>query len=419
MCVGLVRVGLMRALGAALLSGGLIAALTGGAATGVLAQAAAQPMPRDPGRIAWVSAQQVAALQRAIIAQRALVARGGWPTLPGVATLRLGDSGPGVELLRRRLAASGDLAANAAASPAFDASLDGAVRRFQLRHGLPTTGVVHDLTRRELNVTADVRLRQLELNLDRALALLPNLTAPRYFLMNAASFELQGIAGGTVEVASRVIVGKRASSTPVVSARVESVTMLPYWHVPPGITRRTIIPAIRKDPSYLYRERIRVFSTFGGDEVAPSSVNWWGPEASRYMFRQDPGPNNALGVIRLDMPNKYIVYLHDTPSKQLYSQFERTFSSGCVRMQNYLDAAEWAFGGQGGWTRPQIESVLSQGRSRTIKLAQPIPVHFIYMTAWVENGIVQFRNDVYSRDKTNVDRGKDASLTTWVTTVGP
>jgi murein L,D-transpeptidase YcbB/YkuD len=374
--------------------------------------------PREAGRIAWASGEQVRSLQHAILTYRALAGGGGWPKLPDGVTLRAGDTGANVDILRRRLVATGD-AGPAAGPPVLDAALLAGVRRFQLRHGLPPTGVVHDLTRRALNVPADVRSAQLQLNLDRVLELMPKLTTRRVFVMNAASFELQGIEDGRVAVASRTIVGKRATPTPAMSARVESITLLPYWHVPGGIARRTVVPAIRKDPAYLYRERIRVFSNYGGEEIDPAQVNWWGPEAERYLFRQDPGPHNALGVIRFDMPNKYVVYLHDTTTKDLYAQFERTYSSGCVRTQGYLDAAEWAFAGQAGWTRAAIESGIAAGRSKTIKLAEPIPVHLIYLTAWVEDGAVQFRNDVYGRDKTLVDRGQDVAQRAWITTVGP
>lgn len=375
-------------------------------------------MPREPGRVPMVSAEQSAALQRAIAQYKALATRGGWPMLPQAVTLRVGDTGPNVDILLRQLAAMGDL--DPASKPAaFDSVVIAAVRRFQLRHGLPPTGVVHDLTRRALNVPADVRARQLEINLDRALEVLPKLTAPRTFLMNAASFELQGLANGRVEVVSRTIVGKRQTPTPALSAQVEAVNLLPYWHVPSGIARRSVVPAIRKDPSYLYKERIRVFSTFGGEEIDAARVNWWGPEAVRYQFRQDPGPHNALGVIRFDMPNKFVVYLHDTPTKTLYGQFERTYSSGCIRTQSYLDVAEWVLSAQAGWTRAGIEQGIAAGRSRTIKLAQPIPIHLLYLTAWVENGVVNFRNDVYGRDKTAVDTGADVASRAWVTTVGP
>jgi murein L,D-transpeptidase YcbB/YkuD len=200
---------------------------------------------------------------------------------------------------------------------------------------------------------------------------------------------------------------------------VQAINLLPYWHVPGTIAKAALIPAVRKDPSYLYKERIRVFSSFGGEEIDPALVNWWGPEAERYVFRQDPGPQNALGVLRFDMPNKNIVYLHDTPMKNLFGYFERAYSAGCVRAENYLEVAEWVLAGQGGWTRDQLASAIAAGQRTTIKLAQPVPVHFIYLTAWTENGGVQFRNDLYNRDTQAFDGGEDVAARPMTLSVAP
>jgi murein L,D-transpeptidase YcbB/YkuD len=216
--------------------------------------------------------------------------------------------------------------------------------------------------------------------------------------MNAASFELQGIAGGRVAVVSRTIAGKRTTPTPNVSAHVRAINLMPYWHVPGTIAKAQLIPAMRKDPSYLYKEKIRVFSTFGGDEIDPSTVNWFGPEAERFVFRQDPGVQNALGLLRFDMPNKHTVYMHDTPMKPLFQYYERAYSAGCVRIENFVSLADWLLAGQDGWTAQRIEAGLAAQSAQTIKLAQPVPVHFIYLTAWSDGGTINFRNDLYNRD---------------------
>lgn len=355
--------------------------------------------PPEPSGLPWISAQTEQSLASAVDFYQRIVAAGGWPKLPGRITLRPGDSDESVVILRKRLKITRDLPANARGDYAFDEIVVEAVKRFQRRNGLEPTGVVYGITLRSLNVPAKTRLRQLQANFARIQALLPKLTgSPKYIIMNAASFELQGIQNGRVAITSRVISGKRATPTPNVSAQVRALNILPYWHVPGTIAKRALIPAIRKNPSYLYKERIRVFSTFGGDEVDPSTVNWWGPEATRYVFRQDPGPQNALGVLRFDMPNKHIVYMHDTPMKNLFGYFERAYSAGCVRLQNFLNVAEWLIAGQGGWTTARIQAVVVSGKPQTIKLAHPVPVHFIYLTAWVSNGVVEFRNDLYNRD---------------------
>ena len=355
--------------------------------------------PPQPSGLPWISAQTEQSLVSAVDFYQRMVAAGGWPKLPGRITLRPGDSDESVVILRKRLKMTRDLPANARGDYAFDENVVEAVKRFQRRNGLEPTGVVYGITLRSLNVPAKTRLRQLQANLARIQALLPKLTgSPKYIIMNAASFELQGIQNGRVAITSRVISGKRATPTPNVSAQVRAINILPYWHVPRTIAKRALIPAIRKNPSYLYKERIRVFSTFGGDEVDPSTVNWWGPEATRYVFRQDPGPQNALGVLRFDMPNKHIVYMHDTPMKNLFGYFERAYSAGCVRLQNFLNVADWLIAGQGSWTTARIQAVVASGKPQTIKLAHPVPVHFIYLTAWVSNGVVEFRNDLYNLD---------------------
>lgn len=355
--------------------------------------------PPQPSGLPWISAQTEQSLVSAVDFYQRIVAAGGWPKLPGRITLRPGDSDESVVILRKRLKMTRDLPANARGDYAFDENVVEAVKRFQRRNGLEPTGVVYGITLRSLNVPAKTRLRQLQANLARIQALLPKLTgSPKYIIMNSASFELQGIQNGRVAITSRVISGKRATPTPDVSAQVRAINILPYWHVPRTIAKRALIPAIRKNPSYLYKERIRVFSTFGGDEVDPSTVNWWGPEATRYVFRQDPGPQNALGVLRFDMPNKHIVYMHDTPMKNLFGYFERAYSAGCVRLQNFLNVADWLIAGQGSWTTARIQAVVASGKPQTIKLAHPVPVHFIYLTAWVTNGVVEFRNDLYNLD---------------------
>ena len=294
------------------------------------------------------------------------------------------------------------------------------MKRYQKRNGLEPSGIVYGITQRSLNVPAETRLKQLQLNLERMQELSPKLAAaPKHILMNAASFELQGISGGRVEVVSRTIAGKRATPTPTVSATVQALNILPYWHVPGTIAKAALVPAVRKDPSYLYNERIRVFSSFGGEEINPASVNWWGAETDRYVFRQDPGPHNALGLLRFDMPNKHIVYMHDTPMKNLFGYYERAYSAGCIRMQNFVEVAIWVLGGQDGWTQSSLQSAIAGGQAKTIKVAKPVPVHLIYLTAWIENGAVQFRNDLYNRDESAFDSGEDVAARSLGASIAP
>lgn len=356
--------------------------------------------PPAPSSVPWIGPGSENDLLRAIDFYQRIAASGGWPSLPDRVILRPGDSGPHVATLRQRLRMTGDLRQSRGDDYSFDEALTEAVKRYQARNGLEPNGIVYGITQRLLNVSAQDRVRQLTMNLQRVRDLAPSLTgSSKYIVMNAASFELQGISGGRVEVTSRTIAGKRTTPTPSVSTAVRAINILPYWHVPGTIAKAQIIPMIRKDLSYLYRENIRVFSTFGGEEIDPAQVNWWGPEANRYVFRQEPGPNNALGVLRFDMPNKHIVYMHDTPMKKLFGYFERAYSAGCVRVQSFYDLADWIANGQDGWTKTSLRDAVGAGNPVTIKLASPVPVHFIYLTAWVENGVAHFRNDLYNRDE--------------------
>jgi murein L,D-transpeptidase YcbB/YkuD len=365
--------------------------------------------PPEPSRTVWVSAQAIAQLEQALQVYRQLAARPQPPPLPNKTTLRVGDSGEAVAALRDRLTMTGDLRGRGDRYM-FDEDVVDAVKRFQSRNGVEPTGIVYGITQRLLNVPFEVRVRQMELNLQRMQEILPVISAqPRYILMNAASFELQGVRGGVVEVTSRTIAGKRATPTPIVSAQVQALNTLPYWHVPGTIAKAALIPMMRKDPGYLYKEKIRVFSSFGGEEVDPAAVNWWGPEAERYVFRQDPGPHNALGVLRFDMPNKHIVYMHDTPMKNLFDYHERAVSAGCVRLQNFWGVADWVLGGQDGLSAAALQDRVAAGQQSTVKLKQPVPVHFIYLTAWTDGGVVQFRNDLYNRDARAFDSGEDVA----------
>jgi L,D-transpeptidase YcbB len=390
-------------------------------AIGMAAPAEAQRQripPPEPSTIPWVSAAGVAEMSNAIAKYRSIAQSGGWPALPGRITLRLGDSDANVAILRRQLQLTGDLRGGGN-SYVFDDAVEAAVKRYQLRNGVEPNGIVYGITQRILNVPVETRVRQLELNLKRMQDLMPKMSAPRFVLMNSASFELQAIAGGRVELTSRTVAGKRTTPTPTISASIQAINLLPYWHVPSSIAKAALIPAVRKDPAYLYKEHIRVFSSFGGEEIDPAVVNWWGPEAERYVFRQDFGPHNALGTMRFDMPNKQIVYMHDTPMKTLFDQHERAFSAGCVRVKNYLGLAEWVLAGQNGWTQDALASAIAGGQRTTIKPPAAVPVHFIYLTAWSENGVVQFRNDLYNKDDGAFDGGEQVSTAPMTMSVAP
>ncbi|MBL8574623.1 MAG: L,D-transpeptidase family protein [Hyphomicrobiaceae bacterium] len=358
------------------------------------------PLGYQPGDTALLSRATAEGLAHGIRQYEAIAAAGGWPRLDG-GRLSPAQDDPRVADLQRLLIMTGDLPRDQRLGTVYTPSVREGVMRYQARHGLPTTGTVSGITQAHMNVSTADRLRQLKVNLGRlndALGRAGN--AHAHVCVNTASFELQAVSGGRVELASRVITGKRETPSPVVSATVRAVDLLPYWHVPESVARAALVPQAQKDVSYFYKNRIRVFSAYGGAEVDPASVNWYAPDALRYTFRQDPGPQNALGVVRLDMPNPHIVYMHDTPFKNLFDYPERAISAGCCRVQAIFELAAWITGGQDGWTADGIVAATDAGQRGTIKLARPVPVHFVYLTAWAQDGQVQFRNDLYNRDDT-------------------
>jgi murein L,D-transpeptidase YcbB/YkuD len=193
-----------------------------------------------------------------------------------------------------------------------------------------------------------------------------------------------------------VVVGKPTRATPAVSASIVEVNFYPSWNVPTSIAKADLIPKLQKDPAYFVNEHFSVLA--GSGEVDPHSIDWSRPQAANYRFIQKPGSFNALGIVRINMPNKHTVYMHDTPLKQLFNQSQRAFSSGCVRVERVLDVVAWLLA-PAGWSPGKVQAAADGGRKIDVKLPRPVPVHFVYLTAFVtENGAVQFRPDIYGRD---------------------
>ncbi len=359
--------------------------------------------PEYQTNIPYVSQQAIDGMGQAIARYRKIVAAGGWRKFPGSMTIQPNDHGNHVAELRRHLALTGDLRVQSRRVRAFDSGLQEAVGRFQLRHGLRVTGFVGSRTRRALNVSARERLRQLETNLARLQDLLKINKSERYVLVNVPSYTLQAIERGTIGLQSKVVVGKPSRATPSVTAQIRELNFFPYWRVPDSIAHKDLIPQIRKDPSYFTKENFSVLPTWGAKPIPQENINWSSPDIYKRKFRQDPGHNNALGVVRINMPNKHIVYMHDTPLKQLFNQNSRAFSSGCVRVQRVLDLAGWLLNKKKDWTPMRVNVAVALGKSETVKLKKSVPVHFVYVTSWsTGNGIVHFRPDIYDRDGSGV-----------------
>jgi len=364
--------------------------------------AAAKPLQDlRKGDVPFRSQFMLDAIEQAIGRYKAVVRKGGWPKIHKERRyIRPGDDDDRLRQLRRRLIVAGDLDPRAGSrSTLYDESVVGAVKRFQRRHGLRPNGVIGSRTLASLNVSAQERLHQLRINYRRIADLTDKPSEPRYVLVNIPAFQLEAVSDGRVVQRHRVIVGKRDRQTPSLKATIRGLNFFPYWRVPDSIAHRDLIPRLQKEPDYLDKEHIRVLDGFGGKEIDPRSVDWSSPEAQKYKFRQDPGPFNALGLVRIDMPNEHIVYLHDTPMKRLFNQRGRSFSSGCVRVQNVFSLVKWIASSEPGWDENRVDDVLGQGVAETLKLTTRVPVYFTYITAWVDpNGPVQFRADIYGRD---------------------
>lgn len=324
-------------------------------------------------------------------------ARGGWPVVPPVDRLRLGNRHPGVLALRKRLAIAGDLEGSAGESDIFDSYVEAAVRRFQARHGITVDGIVRKATFDRLNIPCAVRLAQLKTNVERLRELTGHL-GERFVVTNIPAAQIEAIENGVAVSRHTAVVGKPARPSPDIASKIIEVNFNPYWTVPVSIVRRDLIPKMQAEPDYLSDNHIRIFDQKGG-ELTPSQINWYSDEAINYRFKQDPGDFNSLGSIRINFPNKDGVYMHDTPLKNLFGEDMRFHSSGCVRVQNVRELVYWLLRDTPDWSRDKIDATIASGDRVDARLAAPVPVHWVYITAWATpDGVVQFRDDIYGRD---------------------
>lgn len=357
-----------------------------------------------PDKVPMRSQEMVEALDGAIQRYQQIVSNGGWPAIPGTRPIRPEDNDERVGLLYRRLAASGEWRTRPSQTLFgidYSDGLDSAVRRFQENHGLRVSGRVDRATLQALNIPAQVRLAQLRVNQQRLRDLLAQKLDDRYVLVNAPGFQLEAVERHQVELRHRVIVGKPERQTPTVRATIRALNFFPYWRVPESVAHLDLIPRLVKEPGYLQQEHIRVLTgSFNGPEIDSSAIDWRQADSKQLRFRQDPGPQNALGLVRIDMPNEHGVYMHDTPLKPLFNQRSRAFSAGCVRVQDVFTLVEWIARYEAGWDQPgRVQDVIATGQALDLTLTRPLPVYFTYITAWAEpDGRIVFRPDIYSRD---------------------
>lgn len=350
-------------------------------------------LPSQPG---------YAKLRKMLAYYRRLAETGGWPQIPAGAKLQMGDRDVRIEQVKDRLSLTADFQAERGDEPElFDAALEKSVKKFQRRNGLEVDGAIGKATLNALNISAGDRVRQIEVNLERW-RWLPQDLGAKHLVVNIANYELDVVENNQTALVIKVVVGKDYRRTPVFSDKISYLVINPFWHVPPSIAMNDILPQLREDPGYVVRKNIKVFTGWGSEEVPidPYTVDWMKVDKNNfpYRFRQDPGPNNALGRIKFMFPNQFNVYLHDTPSRELFNKTERAFSSGCIRIEKPLELAQYLLRGSK-WSEKEILGAIEKGAEQTVKLTPPFPIHILYWTAWVDDeDILQLRNDIYGRD---------------------
>ena len=388
------------------------AALRAALAAGDLEQAERQAVPRLP---------LYENLRRALAEQRALVDHEAWrqalpplPRTPGSRTPKLEPGQPyaGLVPLAQRLAALGDLTAATtvaggspavAAVPVYDAALVDAVKRFQQRHGLKDDGIIGAATLRQLQVAPAARVRQIELTLER-LRWTPLLHGPRMIVVNIPAFVLNAYEvredGVAMRQTMKVIVGKSVDArTPLFDQDLSLIEFSPYWNVPATIARKELVPRLRRDPAHFAREGYEFVGADGRVSTTLTPALLDGVLAGQQRLRQRPGPRNALGDIKFVLPNNDSIYLHHTPSTQLFDRDRRDFSHGCIRLQDPVALALFVLEGQPEWTEERIRAAMAAGKSSTLRLTDPVRVVITYGTAIVRDGRTYFYDDIYGHDR--------------------
>lgn len=342
--------------------------------------------------------QHYQVLKRILRAYTTAIEQGvNWPAIAQGAVLKPGQSDPRIAKVRELLAFTGDFDGPENASPVYDAGLVEAVKKFQQRHGLEAKGLFGKQTVTALNVSPEERRRQIVVNMERW-RWMPDNLGQEHFLVNIAAFELQWVKDNHAVERMNVVVGAVATQTPEFSDELEYVELNPTWTVPYSIATKEMLPKLRSN-AYAYADEFDVFAN--GKLVDWSAMNWTGYGAGKFpfTFRQRPGPKNALGKVKFMLPNKHNIYLHDTPAKDKFANSTRAFSHGCIRLSRPTDLAYALLGEKLGLSPAMINAIWASNKTKQIVLPTKIPIHIVYATAFATDNGIEFRSDVYGRDR--------------------
>jgi L,D-transpeptidase YcbB len=361
---------------------------------------------QPPKGFPTLSAENLNAMKSAIKRYDDVSKSGGFPLIPqlekggGLRQMSLGLLSPVVATVKQRLALSGDMRDQENdGSTNFDYALEKAVKRFQASNGLTPTGVVDPRTIDALNVPAQVRLKQLQTNLNRMTELARGLPK-KYVLVNIPAAQIEAVEGTEVYSRHSGVVGKLDRQTPILRSAIHQLNFNPVWHLPPTVISKDLIPKgidmQRRGQDALAKLGIDAY-TADGRKVDSNKVNW--SMATGYSFKQQPGPENPLGFVKINFNNAHSVYMHSTPSDNLFGRNFRAASSGCVRVSGIEQLANWLLADQGGWNPERIIGMKKSGERLDVSLKKPVPLYFAYITAWAtSDGVIQFRRDLYEKD---------------------
>ncbi|MBX9851732.1 MAG: L,D-transpeptidase family protein [Cytophagaceae bacterium] len=331
-----------------------------------------------------------------------------WYFLSCDSCLAPGEKSNLIPLLRSNLLLTGDLTPDHNLDTSFfDRELEEAVKKFQKRNGLLEDGIIGHKTIEALNVPVSSRIQEIKKNIVKWDSLSKAIHEP-FILVNISGFYLIAVDSGKINIQLKTILGKTSTPTPLLNGYIESVALNPSWIVPYSISTKEILPMLQHDSTYLKRNNMDLFTYYEGKKVKvnPDSVNWQkiSKDNFNYIIEQTAGKWNALGKIKFIMPNDFNIYLHDTPEKYLFNHRIRTYSHGCIRVENPMELVVWLLQNTPVWNRTKLKEYLdNSSETKIIPLKIPVPVSVSYFTAWVdEEGKLNFRENIYHLEESSL-----------------